>query len=111
MPSKTIILLVVAIIAETLGTACLKTSDGFTKLWPAVGSVLFFAAALYFLALTLKVMPIGIVYAIWSGLGIVLVALIGTFFFKQHLDFEAYMGIALILAGVIVINVFSGNSH
>ncbi|GHA40873.1 multidrug transporter [Amylibacter ulvae] len=99
--------LIVAVVFETCGTASLKASEGFTKLYPSIGVVIGFAGAFYFLSLTLNYMPIGIVYAIWSGLGIVLITLIGLVFFKQHLDAPAYVGLALIMAGVLVINVFS----
>jgi len=103
--------LIVAVIFETFGTACLKASNEFTKLWPSLGVIIGFAGAFYFLALTLRYMPIGVVYAIWSGLGIVLITLIGLFFFKQSLDAAAYIGIGLIIMGVIVINMFSSSTH
>ena len=104
------IYLIIAVICETFGTACLKASNEFTKLWPSLGVLIGFAGAFYFLALTLRAMPIGIVYAIWSGLGIILIALIGLFFFKQSLDAAAYIGMGFILIGVIIINVFSNSS-
>ena len=103
--------LIVAVIFETFGTACLKASNEFTKLWPSLGVIIGFAGAFYFLALTLRYMPIGVVYAIWSGLGIVLITLIGLFFFKQSLDAAAYIGIGFIIMGVIVINMFSSSTH
>lgn len=103
--------LIVAVILETFGTACLKASNEFTKLWPSLGVIIGFAGAFYFLALTLRYMPIGVVYAIWSGLGIVLITLIGLFFFKQSLDAAAYIGLGLIILGVIVINMFSSTTH
>jgi len=103
--------LIVAVILETFGTACLKASNEFTKLWPSLGVIIGFAGAFYFLALTLRYMPIGVVYAIWSGLGIVLITLIGLFFFKQSLDAAAYIGLGLIILGVIVINMFSNSTH
>lgn len=99
--------LIIAVIFETFGTACLKASEVFTKPWPSVGVIIGFAGAFYFLALTLKHMPIGIVYAVWSGLGIILITLIGYIAFKQTLDLAAYVGMGLIMAGVIVIHVFS----
>lgn len=104
------IYLIIAVICETFGTACLKASNEFTKLWPSLGVIIGFAGAFYFLSLTLRTMPIGIVYAIWSGLGIILITLIGLFLFKQSLDAAAYIGMGFILIGVIIINVFSNSS-
>ncbi|MBL4749558.1 MAG: QacE family quaternary ammonium compound efflux SMR transporter [Amylibacter sp.] len=104
------IYLIIAVICETFGTACLKASNEFTKLWPSLGVIIGFAGAFYFLSLTLRTMPIGIVYAIWSGLGIILITLIGLLFFKQSLDMAAYIGMGFILLGVIIINMFSNSS-
>jgi small multidrug resistance pump len=104
------IYLIIAVLCETFGTACLKASNEFTKLWPSLGVLIGFAGAFYFLALTMRTMPIGIVYAIWSGLGIILITLIGLFLFKQSLDMAAYIGMGFILIGVIIINVFSNSS-
>ena len=104
------IYLIIAVLCETIGTACIKASDEFTKLWPSIGVLIGFGLAFYFLSLTLRVMPIGIVYALWSGLGIVLITIIGIIFFKQSLDLAAYIGIGLIMLGIIVINLFSGSS-
>ncbi|MFD1383120.1 DMT family transporter [Rhodanobacter aciditrophus] len=109
---KTWVILLVAIVSEVVATSALKASDGFTKLVPSVLVVVGYGLAFYLLSLTLKVMPVGIAYAIWAGLGIVLTAVIGWLFFQQRLDFAAFAGIALILAGVLVINVFSStNGH
>ncbi len=105
------IYLIIAVICETFGTACLKSSNEFTKLWPSLGVVIGFAGAFYFLALTLRYMPIGVVYAIWSGLGIIFITLIGLFFFKQSLDAAAYIGMGFIIMGVVIINMFSNNTH
>ena len=105
------IYLIIAVICETFGTACLKTSNEFTKLWPSLGVIIGFAGAFYFLALTLRYMPIGVVYAIWSGLGIIFITLIGLFFFKQSLDAAAYIGMGFIIMGVVIINMFSSNTH
>jgi small multidrug resistance pump len=105
------IYLIIAVICETFGTACLKSSNEFTKLWPSLGVVIGFAGAFYFLALTLRYMPIGVVYAIWSGLGIIFITLIGLFFFKQSLDAAAYIGMGFIIMGVVIINMFSSNTH
>ena len=93
-------------------TSFLKQSEQFTKFWPSVVTVAGYAAAFYCLSLVLKHIPVGIAYAIWSGVGIVLIAVIGFTVFKQHLDWPAVLGLALIIAGVVVINVFSDSvSH
>lgn len=106
------IFLCLAVVSEVIGTSALKQSEGFTKLWPSVIVVIGFGFAFYFLSITLKVIPIGVAYAIWSGLGIVLISLIGWFWFDQKLDFAAIAGIALIGAGVLVMNLFSSSvSH
>lgn len=97
----------VAIVAEVIATSFLKTSAGFTRFWPSVVTVLGYGVAFYFLSLTLATIPTGIAYAIWSGVGIVLISLIGWFAFGQRLDAPALIGIALIMAGVLVINLFS----
>ena len=104
--------LVLAIVFETVATSFLKQSEQFTKLVPSVLTILGYAAAFYCLSVVLKSIPVGIAYAIWSGVGIILIALIGFFVFKQHLDMAAIIGLALIIAGVVVINVFSDSvSH
>jgi small multidrug resistance pump len=97
----------IAIVAEVIGTSALKASDSFTKLIPSLITVTGFVIAFYCLSLSLRVIPVGIAYAIWSALGIVLITLIGIFVFKQVPDIPAYIGLALIMAGVIVINLFS----
>ncbi|KAB7615660.1 multidrug efflux SMR transporter [Amylibacter sp. SFDW26] len=104
------IYLIIAVVCETAGTACIKASAEFTKPLPSIGVLICFGAAFYFLSLTLKYMPIGVVYALWSGLGIVLITIIGIVIFKQSLDLAAYIGIGLIMLGVIVINVFSNST-
>ncbi len=96
-----------AILAEVIATSALKVSDGFTRPLPAAVTAIGYAIAFYLLALTLKTIPVGIAYAVWSGAGIVAIALIGYFFFQQALDAPALIGIGLILAGVVVLNVFS----
>jgi small multidrug resistance pump len=96
----------IAIVAEVIGTSALKSAEGFTQLIPSV-VVVSYAIAFYLLSLTLRSIPVGVVYAVWSGVGIVLLALIGAFFFKQKLDMPAIIGVSLILAGVLVINLFS----
>lgn len=97
----------VAIVAEVIATSALKASDGFTLLWPSVMTVLGYGVAFYFLALTLRVIPTGIAYAIWSGAGIVLISAIGWVWFRQALDLPAMIGMGLIVAGVLVVNLFS----
>jgi small multidrug resistance pump len=97
----------IAIVAEVIATMALKASDAFTKPGPLVITAIGYAIAFYFLALTLKTIPVGIAYAIWSGLGIVLISIAGLVLFRQTLDAPALIGIALIIAGVIVINLFS----
>lgn len=99
-----------AICLEVLGTSCLAKSGNFTKLWPSVLTVIAFTACFYFFSYAIKEIPLGIAYAIWAGLGIVLTALVSVFFFKQKLDFPALLGIAIIIIGVFVINIFSKSS-
>ena len=99
--------LFVAIICEVVGTSFMKQSEQFTRLVPSLVTAITYACAFYFLSVTLRTIPVGIAYAIWSGVGIVLITAIGRFAFKQHLDLAAYIGLALIIAGVIVVNVFS----
>ena len=98
----------IAIVAEVIATSALKASEGFSRLWPSVLVVSGYGIAFFCLSLTLRSIPIGIAYAIWSGVGIVLVAAVGAFVFGQRLDLPALIGMGLILLGVIVINVFSG---
>jgi small multidrug resistance pump len=103
------IFLCLAVVSEVIGTSALKQSEGFTKLIPSLVVFVAFGFAFYFLSMTLKVIPIGIAYAMWSGLGIVLISLIGWFWFGQKLDAAAISGIALIGAGVLVMNLFSNS--
>jgi small multidrug resistance pump len=103
----TYLYLAIAIVAEVIATSFLKSTEGFTRLLPSVVVVLGYVAAFYFLSLTLRTMSVGIVYAIWCGVGIILVALIAWLVFGQKLDLAAILGMALIVAGVAVINVFS----
>lgn len=104
---KTYLILGLAIVAEVIATSSLKSSEGFTRLWPSVVTLLGYAIAIFLLSLTLKTLPTGIAYAIWSGVGIVLVSAIGWFGYGQKLDTPAVIGLGLIIAGVIVVNVFS----
>nr|WP_301272400.1 multidrug efflux SMR transporter [Acetobacter cerevisiae] len=107
VPGKPYLYLAVAIVAEVFATSCLTASHGFEKRLPGIISLLGYGVAFYFLSLPIKTIPVGVVYAIWSGVGIVLVSLIGATVFKQSLDLPALAGIALIMAGVLVINLFS----
>lgn len=101
-----------AISLEIVGTTFLQKSEQFTKLAPSLTTAICYAGAFYLLSQTLKVIPIGLAYAIWSGLGIVAISAIGWVFFRQSLDIPAMLGIALIVAGVLVINLFSNSlSH
>lgn len=99
--------LFIAICGELVGTTALNATQGFTRLWPLTGVVLGYTVAFVFLSLVLRDMPVGIAYAIWSGVGIVLLGLIGYLFFAQRLDTAAITGMGLIIAGVLVINLFS----
>jgi small multidrug resistance pump len=96
-----------AIAFEVAATTALQASNGFTRPLPAVITVFGYAIAFYCLSLTLRTMPVGIAYAIWSAVGIVLIATIGWVFYRQALDAPAIIGIALIIAGVLVVNLFS----
>ena len=98
-----------AIVAEVIATSLLKTSEGFTRLWPSVATVVGYAISFYCLAQTLGSVPTGVAYAIWSGVGIVLISLIAWLVFGQSLDGPALLGMGLIIAGVLVINLFSGS--
>jgi small multidrug resistance pump len=99
--------LAIAIVLEVIATSALKASDGFTRLLPSMVVVVGYATAFYTLSLTLRTMPVGVVYAVWSGVGVVLITLVGWLWFKQELDIPAFIGIGLIAAGVIVLNFFS----
>lgn len=103
------LLLLGAILVEVVATNALKASDGFTRLWPSAVTVVGYAISFYLLALALRTIPVGVAYAIWSGIGIVLVTIVAWIVFGQKLDAAALVGIALILAGVVVIRVFSGS--
>ncbi len=97
----------VAILFETIGTTALKASDGMTRLGPAIIVVLAYILSFWLLALVLRVIPVGVAYAIWAGLGITLIAGIGWVLFGQRLDLPALIGMGLIIAGIVVINLFS----
>ncbi|TQI80641.1 small multidrug resistance pump [Serratia fonticola] len=99
--------LTMAIIAEVIATTMLKASEGFTRLWPSLVVVAGYAIAFWGLSMVVKTMPLGIVYAIWSGMGIVLVSIAALFIYQQKLDLPAVIGMGLIVAGVMVINLLS----
>ncbi|WP_445811270.1 DMT family transporter, partial [Yoonia sp.] len=101
------IFLIFAIIAETIGTTALQASQQFTRFWPSVLVVIAYGLSFYLLAQTLRVMPVGVVYAMWSGLGIVMIAAIGYLVFGQRLDLPAVIGIGMILCGILVFHLFS----
>jgi small multidrug resistance pump len=97
----------VAIVAEVIATTALRAADGFTVLVPSIISIVGYVIAFYFLSLTLRGMSVGVAYAIWSGVGIVLISLAGWVVYRQMLDMPAIVGMGLIMAGVMVINLFS----
>lgn len=97
----------VAILAEIIATSALKSAAGFSRLGPTFLTLAGYGIAFYFLSLSLRTIPVGIAYAIWSGVGIVAISLIGIWLFQQRLDLAAYIGIGLIIAGVLVLNLFS----
>jgi small multidrug resistance pump len=99
--------LLLAIAAEVIATSALKASEGFTKLWPTVAVALGYTIAFWFLSIVVQRMPVGIVYAIWSGAGIVLVSIVAAVWLKQIPDLAAIVGMTLIMAGVIIVNLFS----
>ncbi|MCM0755025.1 multidrug efflux SMR transporter [Desulfovibrio aminophilus] len=99
-----------AIVAEVVGTSALKASQGFTMLCPGIVAIAAYGASLYLLSIVLKTIPVGVAYAIWSGVGISLIAIIGAVLFDQVPDIPAIAGIVLIMTGVAVINVFSKNA-
>ncbi|ALU26462.1 MULTISPECIES: DMT family transporter [Myroides] len=104
---KNILFLLLAILLETIATTTLKASEGFTKLVPTTITLLGYVGAFYLLSLTLRAIPIGIAYALWSGIGIVLVTIAAYFLYKQKLDTAALIGIAFIITGVLIIQLFS----
>ena len=99
--------LAIAITGEVIGTTALKSSDSFTKLVPSIITVIGYGVALYFLTVTMESIPTGVAYAIWSGMGIVLITIAAYFFHGQKIDLVGIAGMALIIAGVVVLNLFS----
>lgn len=104
------ILLFISIAAEVIGTNALKLSEGFSRPLPTVVAIVAFGLALYLVSIVFKTLPVGLVYAIWSGSGIVLTALVAFFLFGQKPDLAGFIGMAMILGGVLVINLFSSAS-
>ncbi|HEY9103864.1 multidrug efflux SMR transporter [Chitinimonas sp.] len=102
--------LLIAILAEVAATSALKLSEGFSRPWPSLVVVAGYGVAFYFLSLTLRSIPVGIAYAVWSGVGVVLIASIGWLWFGQKLDLPAILGMGLIVAGVLVLNLCSRTS-
>ncbi len=107
---KSYLFLIFAILGETVGTTALQASQQFTRLGPSIIVVLAYGLSFYLLSLALKTIPVGIAYAIWSGLGIVFIAAIGFAVFNQRLDLPAVLGMAMILAGILVIHLFSSTA-
>ncbi len=107
MNPATYAILFLAIGLEVLGTSLLQRSEQFSRIWPTLGMALCYLVSFYFLSLVLRSLPLGIAYAIWSGLGIVLVSLIGYVGFGQRIDLPGMVGLGLIVAGVVVVNLFS----
>lgn len=104
---KTYIILALAIVAEVIATTALSRSESFSKFWPSVMTVIGYAIAFWLLSFPLRVLPTGIVYAIWSGMGIILISAVAWIWYRQALDTPALIGIGLIMAGVLVVNIFS----
>ncbi|BDX02500.1 multidrug SMR transporter [Marinomonas pontica] len=107
----TYFLLFLAILSEVVATTALKASDSFTKLGPSIVLVVGYALSFYLLSVVMRSMPTGVTYAIWAGLGIVLISVFGYLFNNEKLDLAACIGMSLIVTGVVVINVFSKTVH
>lgn len=104
---KIAIIFFFAVLSEVIATTALKLSEGFTKLTPSIVVVVGYGFSFYLLSLSLKVLPIGIAYALWSGIGIILTVIAGIVLWKESMDWARVLGIALIMAGILVINLFS----
>ena len=101
------VFLFLAIVSEVIATSALKSTQEFTRLLPSLIVAAGYVSAFYFLSLTLRTIPVGIAYAIWSGVGVALITLVGWVIYGQTLDIPAFIGIALIVSGVVVLNLFS----
>ena len=99
-----------AIVVEVIGTSMLKVSDGFSKLWPSVATIASYTVAIVLLSFAVKVIPVGVAYAIWSGVGVALITVVGWIAFKEHLSPAALFGIGLIVAGVLVLQILGGET-
>ncbi|WP_127112025.1 SMR family transporter [Shimia sediminis] len=104
---KGYLLLIAAVMTETIGTSALQASHQFSRLWPSVTVVIAYAISFYLMGLTLEYIPVGITYAIWSGFGIVFIAIIGYLVFNQKLDLPAVVGMGFIVLGILIIHLFS----
>ncbi len=107
---NTYLFLLLSIASEVIATTALKLSDSFTRLWPSLITVMFYIIAFWSLTISMRTIPTGIIYAVWSGAGIVLISLAGWIIYGQKLDMAALTGIGLIIAGVMVINLFSNST-
>ncbi len=107
---KNWIFLFIAIVSEVIATSALKSSEGFSRFWPSILVIVGYALAFYCLSLTLRTIPVGIAYAIWSGVGVVAVSIFSWLYYGQKLDMPAILGIALIILGVCIMNLFSKSS-
>lgn len=103
------VMLAVAIVSEVFATSALKQSDGFTRLWPTLSALIGYGVAFWLLAIVMRETPVGVVYAVWSGAGVVLITLVGWLVFQQALDWPALIGMGLIVAGVLTINLLSSS--
>ena len=103
--------LIIAIVSEVIATSAMKASDGFSQLSASIITVIGYAIAIYFLSLTMKTIPVGITYALWSGAGIILVSLVGFFYYKQHLDLAAIIGLVFMIIGILIIHLFSKSTE
>ncbi|MDL2272533.1 multidrug efflux SMR transporter [Desulfovibrio sp. OttesenSCG-928-I05] len=101
------LLLFIAILCETLASAAVKLSEGFTRPVPTVGLFIGYGVSLYLFSLAIKTIPVGIAYAVWSGVGVALIVALGWYFFGQKLDLAALVGLAFIIAGILIIHLFS----
>ncbi|MGO2358977.1 MAG: DMT family transporter [Mesonia sp.] len=101
------LLIAVAIILEVIGSSCMQMSNGFTKVVPTSITIIAYITCFYFFSQALKYIPLGIAYAVWAGLGIVLTAIVSVIVFKQKIDFPSILGMVLIVSGVVVMNLFS----
>ncbi len=107
MSPTTWLALLGAIAFEVMGTTLLQASQQFTRPWPTAGMAVCYGLAFYLLSIALRQVPVGLAYAIWSGLGVVAISIIGMVLFKQRLDLPAIAGLTMIVGGVVVINLFS----